>query len=73
MFNNKDKPPPDNQNDLGVFRPAKGSAKVIIGNGVKFKGEITIADEVQVDGNADIIPAILFSLFCGRTSFSVNI
>ncbi len=21
-----------------VFRPAKGSAKVIIGNGVKFKG-----------------------------------
>ena len=54
MFNNKDKPPPDNQNDLGVFRPAKGSAKVIIGNGVKFKGEITNADEVQVDGNADI-------------------
>ena len=31
-----------------VFRPAKGSSKVIIGNGVKLKGEITDADEVQM-------------------------
>ena len=36
------------------FRPAKGSAKVIIGNGVKVKGEIMDADEVQIDGEADI-------------------
>ena len=36
------------------FRPAKGSAKVIIGNGVKIKGEIIDADEVQVDGQADV-------------------
>lgn len=38
-----------------VFRPVKGSAKVVIGNGVKIKGEITDADEVQIDGNADVI------------------
>ena len=37
-----------------VFRPAKGSAKVIIGNGVKLQGEITDADEVQIDGSADV-------------------
>ena len=36
------------------FRPAKGSAKVIIGHGVKMKGEISQADEVQIDGEADI-------------------
>ena len=40
--------------NLSVFRPSKGSAKVIIGNGVKLKGEITDADEVQIDGNADV-------------------
>ena len=39
---------------LSVFRPSKGSAKVIIGNGVKIKGEITDADEVQIDGQADV-------------------
>jgi len=38
-----------------VFRPAKGSAKVIIGNGVSMNGEIKKADEVQIDGEADII------------------
>ena len=32
----------------------KGSAKVIIGNGVKMIGEITDADNVQIDGNADV-------------------
>ena len=42
------------EDSLGVFRPTKGSAKVIIGHGVKLKGEITNADEVQIDGNADI-------------------
>ena len=37
-----------------VFRPAKGSAKVVIGNGVEISGEIKKADEVQIDGSADI-------------------
>ena len=37
-----------------VFRPAKGSAKVVIGNGVSITGEITKADEVQIDGEADV-------------------
>ncbi len=46
---------PNNTNDQpDVFRPAKGSSKVIIGNGVKLKGEITYADEVQIDGSADV-------------------
>ena len=39
----------------GVFRPVKGSAKVVIGNGVKIKGEISDADEIQIDGSADVI------------------
>ena len=38
-----------------VFRPAKGSLKVIIGEGVTIKGEITDANEVQIDGVADIV------------------
>ena len=54
MFNNK----PNNSNDQldqpDVFRPSKGSSKVIIGNGVKLKGDITDADEVQIDGTADV-------------------
>ena len=37
-----------------VFRPAKGSAKVVIGHGVQINGEIKKADEVQIDGEADI-------------------
>ena len=37
-----------------VFRPAKGSAKVLIGNGVTITGEIKKADEVQIDGDADV-------------------
>ena len=44
----------DTDKSLDVFRPAKGSAKVVIGNGVKIKGEITDADEVQIDGSADV-------------------
>ena len=42
------------EDSFDVLRPAKGSAKVVIGNGVKIKGEITDADEVQIDGNADV-------------------
>ena len=38
-----------------VFRPAKGSSKVVIGEGVIIKGEINNADEVQIDGTADIV------------------
>ena len=49
---NKSKSPDGSNSD--VFRPMKGSAKVIIGNGVKLKGEITQADEVQIDGEADV-------------------
>ena len=37
-----------------VFRPAKGSAKVVIGHGVQISGEIKKADEVQIDGEADV-------------------
>ena len=44
----------DQPDQPDVFRPAKGSSKVIIGNGVKLKGDITDADEVQIDGTADI-------------------
>jgi len=56
MFEKKstDKVSNDTDNSLGVFRPAKGSAKVIVGNGVKMKGGISNADEVQVDGEADV-------------------
>ena len=46
--------PNTTKDSLGVFRPSKGSAKVIIGNGVKLIGEITEADNVQIDGNADV-------------------
>ena len=45
---NEDKPVSD------VFRPTKGSAKVVIGNGVSITGEIKKADEVQIDGEADV-------------------
>ena len=49
----------DKKNESGkstpdVFRPAKGSAKVVIGHGVTITGEIKKADEVQIDGEADI-------------------
>ena len=37
-----------------VLAPKKGSANVVIGNGVKIKGEITDADVVQIDGSADV-------------------
>ena len=55
MIFEKNKKNQDSDNgSMDVFRPAKGSAKVIIGNGVTLKGDITQADEVQIDGNADV-------------------
>ena len=39
---------------VNSIRPTKGTSKVIIGHGVKLKGEITEADDVQIDGEADI-------------------
>ena len=53
MFEKKNNTDNDNKT-TDVFRPMKGSAKVIIGNGVSLKGEITEADEVQIDGKADV-------------------
>ena len=51
MFDKKE----DNANSSpDVFRPAKGSAKVVIGQGVVINGEIKKADEVQIDGDADV-------------------
>jgi len=44
----------DEKNTSDVFRPAKGDAKVVIGNGVVLTGEIKKADEVQIDGEADV-------------------
>ena len=49
-----EKESPRSNDKPDVFRPAKGTSKVIIGNGVKLKGEITDADEIQIDGTADI-------------------
>ena len=45
----------EEESKTDVFRPIKGSAKVVIGNGVSIAGEIKKADEVQIDGEADII------------------
>ena len=50
-----EKKPTSSNDQPDVFRPAKGSSKVIVGNGVKLKGEITDADEVQIDGTADVV------------------
>ena len=54
MFEKKSSEKNTPEDVTNVFRPSKGSSKVIIGNGVKIKGEITDADEVQIDGSADI-------------------
>lgn len=54
MFEKNKKNQDSDNGSMDVFRPAKGSAKVIIGNGVTLKGDITQADEVQIDGNADV-------------------
>ena len=52
MFDKKKDNEGNSQPD--VFRPAKGSAKVVIGHGVSLSGEIKKADEVQIDGEADV-------------------
>tara|TARA_B100000963_G_scaffold245443_1_gene214867 strand:- start:64 stop:516 length:453 start_codon:yes stop_codon:yes gene_type:complete len=49
-----DKKEDNTSSTTDVFRPAKGSAKVIIGQGVVINGEIKKADEVQIDGEADV-------------------
>ena len=54
MFDKKTEKSEEINSGSNPFRPAKGSAKCIIGNGVKIKGEITDADEVQIDGQADV-------------------
>jgi cytoskeletal protein CcmA (bactofilin family) len=56
MFEKKSTNDESNKSDdsFNVFKPSKMSAKVIIGNGVKMIGEITDADNVQIDGNADV-------------------
>tara|TARA_Y100001970_G_scaffold242889_1_gene307693 strand:+ start:1843 stop:2310 length:468 start_codon:yes stop_codon:yes gene_type:complete len=55
MFDKKkDNSLDDSKTMTDVFRPAKGSAKVVIGNGVSITGEIKKADEVQIDGEADV-------------------
>ena len=54
MFEKNKKVENADKSSMDVFRPAKGSAKVIIGNGVTLKGDITEADEVQIDGTADV-------------------
>ena len=54
MFDKKNNNLKEENNESDVFRPAKGSAKVIIGNGVSITGEIKKADEVQIDGEADV-------------------
>ncbi len=54
MFEKNKKVENADKSSMDVFRPAKGSAKVIIGNGVTLKGDITEADEVQIDGTAEV-------------------
>ena len=54
MFEKKPTTSNDQPDQPDVMRPAKGSSIVIIGNGVKLNGEITDADEVQIDGTADV-------------------
>ena len=55
MFEKKSKDTNLEKNSgIDVFRQPKGTAKVIIGNGVSIKGEISKADEIQIDGSADI-------------------
>ena len=55
MFDKKNNNTLNEEKNAGdVFRPAKGSAKVVIGHGVSITGEIKKADEVQIDGEADV-------------------
>ena len=52
MFS-KDQNNPEND-AYEALRKNKGAANVIIGSGVKIKGEISDADTVQIDGSADV-------------------
>ena len=55
MFDKKKDLPNETINEKNdVYRPTKGSSKVVIGEGVTIKGDITNAEEVQIDGKADI-------------------
>ncbi len=54
MFEKKKENNSEGNSITDVFRPAKGDAKVVIGNGVSITGEIKKADEVQIDGEADV-------------------
>ena len=54
MFDKKTDNTSEDKSVPDVFRPSKGSAKVVIGNGVSITGEIKKADEVQIDGEADV-------------------
>ena len=55
MFEKKNPLRDKSETSIDVFKPSKGNAKVIVGNGVKLKGEITDADEIQIDGEADVV------------------
>jgi|TARA_B110000116_G_scaffold219520_1_gene197373 cytoskeletal protein CcmA (bactofilin family) len=52
MFEKKDN---EKAEKIDVFRAPKGSSKVVIGDAVVMKGEITNAHEVQIDGVADVV------------------
>ena len=54
MFEKKKPMAEENTSISNPFKSTRGTARVHIGEGVKIKGEITDADEVQVDGQADI-------------------
>ena len=53
MFS-KDQSSNENSKIYDVLEKTKGSANVVIGNGVIIKGEILEADTVQIDGTADV-------------------
>ena len=54
MFEKKNDKTSEQNSINDVFKPSKGNAKVVIGNGVSITGEIKKADEVQIDGEADV-------------------
>ena len=60
----------DSEKEINIaanpFRADKGSAKAVIGNGVKIKGELNDVDELQIDGHADITVEAK-NLFVGGT------
>ena len=46
---------------LGVFRPAKGSAKVVIGNGVKIQNNVSVYEGVEVEDYVFCGPSMVFT------------